>query len=186
MSQIGQKRSYSTVCNRAPILVNALLVDLCCKAVVAHTIRSFPRGGMKTTGSCQCGQVRYEIDGDALFTYACHCHTCQKRTGSAFSIGAVYPKALLRCSGELTAFERTSDAGEINTRFSCSKCGNVIYGIGASTPGIVKLQAGTLDVTTKVVPNVHIWTKHAQSWVVIPESARRFETQPESAEGFLK
>lgn len=141
---------------------------------------------MKRMGSCQCGQVRYEVDGDALFTYACHCHTCQKRTGSAFSIGAVYPKVALRCSGELIAFERTSDAGEINTRFSCSKCGNVIYGIGASTPGIVKLQAGTLDVTTDVVPNVHIWAKHAQPWVVLPEGARRYETQPESAAEFFK
>ena len=40
-------------------------------------------------GSCQCGAVTYTVSAEPLFTYACHCSSCQKRTGSAFSLGLV-------------------------------------------------------------------------------------------------
>jgi len=33
-------------------------------------------------GSCLCGQVRYEISGQALAFYHCHCNRCQKMNGS--------------------------------------------------------------------------------------------------------
>lgn len=42
------------------------------------------------TGSCQCGAITYALSGEALFVYACHCHSCQKRTGSAFSMGLLH------------------------------------------------------------------------------------------------
>ena len=44
------------------------------------------------TGGCRCGAVRYTLAVDALpKAYACHCHQCQKWTGSAFSLQALVP-----------------------------------------------------------------------------------------------
>src|SRR5215472_6995201 len=37
-------------------------------------------------GGCNCGEVRYRITRQPLTVYVCHCHLCQKRTGSAFSM----------------------------------------------------------------------------------------------------
>ncbi|WP_431267628.1 GFA family protein [Dankookia sp. P2] len=37
------------------------------------------------SGGCLCGAVRYEITQPPLVTYTCHCTTCQRLTGSAFS-----------------------------------------------------------------------------------------------------
>ncbi len=141
---------------------------------------------MTQNGACQCGQVHYTISGAPLFTYACHCMTCQKRTGSAFSLGAVYPLDALAVAGEMTAFTRTSDGGDSNTRYSCAECGNIIYGVGSATPGVAKLQPGTLDDTSRVVPDVHLWTRSAQSWIVLPEGAHAFETQPDSLADVLR
>ena len=28
-------------------------------------------------GGCSCGQVRYQLTQDPLFTHACHCTDCQ-------------------------------------------------------------------------------------------------------------
>lgn len=44
---------------------------------------------MALYGGCACGQVRYQINDDPLFTHACHCEDCQRRTGSAFVVHLV-------------------------------------------------------------------------------------------------
>ncbi len=41
-------------------------------------------------GGCQCGQVRFEIHGEPVKVYACHCTICQKQSESAFGMAAVY------------------------------------------------------------------------------------------------
>ena len=42
-------------------------------------------------GGCNCGEVRYLVTKTPLAAYICHCHLCQKRTGSAFSMSMVIP-----------------------------------------------------------------------------------------------
>jgi hypothetical protein len=38
-----------------------------------------------------CGAIRYLVTRPFLTAYICHCHLCQKRTGSAFSLSVVLP-----------------------------------------------------------------------------------------------
>ena len=130
------------------------------------------------SGSCQCGAVTYAVSAAPLFTYACHCGSCQKRTGSAFSLGLVIATETLDLKGSLTPWSRISQQGNTNTRYSCASCGNIIYGIGESNPELAKLQAGTLDDTSVVEPEVHIWTIKKQPWLRLPSRAQQFETQP--------
>lgn len=132
------------------------------------------------TGSCQCGAITYRVDGEALMTYACHCSDCQKRTGSACSMGSVFPATALHTSGELSCWQRISDAGVSKSRFSCAACGNVIYGVGSDSVDFVILQPGTLDDTRKVLPEAHIWTRSAQSWHCFPKAVPVYATQPDN------
>lgn len=131
------------------------------------------------TGSCQCRAVTYTLHDAPLFTYACHCHTCQKRTGTACAVALIVATEALEVQGELASWSRISDSGECNTRYSCAACGNVIYGCGANSPELAKLQSGTLDDTSAVEPEVHMWTNSAQPWVTFAPNIRKYETQPE-------
>lgn len=115
-----------------------------------------------------------------MMTYACHCKDCQKRTGSAFSMGMIVPISAITVSGTLSKWERISDDGSVNTRYSCSSCGNVIYGVASSASDIIKLQPGTLDETGDVNADAHIWTRNAQKWLLFPSDAIKYETQPEN------
>jgi hypothetical protein len=124
--------------------------------------------------------VTYTVDAEPLFTYACHCSSCQKRTGSAFSLGLVIMTESLDLKGALTSWSRVSEQGNTNTRYSCASCGNIIYGSSESSPELAKLQPGTLDNTNTVEPEVHMWTVKKQPWVILPPRAPRFETQPDS------
>ena len=131
------------------------------------------------TGSCQCGAVTFSVEAPALLTYACFCHSCQKRTGSAFSMGLIVPTDALRIAGEVKAWSRVSDQGVSNTRYSCADCGNIIYGTGDASPELAKLQAGLLDDTSEVEPEVYLWNCYRQPWVTLPARARPFDTQPD-------
>ena len=131
------------------------------------------------TGSCQCGATSFSVRAEPLFTYACFCTSCQKRTGSAFSMGLILPVNALDVVGELTAWSRTSDRGQTNTRYSCAECGNIIYGVDDSGMNLAKLQAGLLDDTSGVEPEVYLFARSKQPWVTLPDRARPFETQPD-------
>ena len=39
---------------------------------------------MSATGGCQCGAVRFRVDGDLGEASICHCRMCQKATGGFF------------------------------------------------------------------------------------------------------
>ena len=87
--------------------------------------------------------------------------------------------------GQLTPWSRSSDEGHTNTRHSCASCGNIIYGDSSASPGIWKLQAGLLEDTSGLHPGVHIWTCRKQGWVVLPEDATSYDTQPEDLSELL-
>ena len=141
---------------------------------------------MPITGSCQCGSVVYQVEGRPLMTYACYCSDCQKRTGSAFSLGMILPRSAIHVEGELTEWTRISDQGFHNTRFSCAGCGTIIYGIGGASPETLKLQPGTLDDTSELSVDAHIWTRSAQPWLKFPDDALIYTTQPDDPRQVLE
>jgi len=78
-------------------------------------------------------------------------------------MGMVLPVDDLEVQGELSCWERVSDAGHKNPRYSCAVCGNVIYGLGAYTPGYAKLMPGSLNDTENILPDVHMDTSGNRS-----------------------
>ncbi|TRX97280.1 hypothetical protein FHL15_002074 [Xylaria flabelliformis] len=92
---------------------------------------------MATTGSCMCGDIRYQFTGEPAVTALCHCVDCQKWTGSAFTSNAVVPR---------TAFSVTQGAsGKINKHFFCSNCGSSLYTELEVMPDMTCVKAGGLD-----------------------------------------
>lgn len=130
-------------------------------------------------GSCQCGAITVTATPPALLTYACFCSSCRKRTGSAFSMGLIIPEDAIEVSGELTTWSRKSDRGFTNTRYSCAECGNIIYGVDDTGLGLAKLQAGLLENSSDMEPEVYLFARSKQPWIVLPEHARPFDTQPD-------
>ncbi len=133
-----------------------------------------------SSGCCQCGSVQYTVSGEPLMTYACHCTDCQKRTGSAFSMGCIYSLRALSLTGELSEWTRKSDDGNSNTRYSCKACGNIIYGLSSVAPELIKLQPGTMTSAQSIPVDAHIWLRSAYSWLEIPEESLQYDTQPDS------
>jgi hypothetical protein len=124
-------------------------------------------------GGCQCGAVRYRIEGSPLALAVCHCRECQRQSGSAFGMSLAVPSAAFRLlSGALKTFRVTCDSGRVKTCAFCPECGTRIH--HQVLAAVLSLKPGTLDDTAWLEPAEHFWTKRKQPWVAIPDEARCF------------
>lgn len=114
------------------------------------------------TGSCLCGRVAYEVEADLAAIVHCHCETCRKAHGAAFSsIGAV-PRAAFRWvrgAEQLGAYE--SSPGKIR-RF-CANCGSQMVAEREGQPNVM-LRLGCLDTPVETERQWHIWRSDGASW----------------------
>lgn len=118
-------------------------------------------------GGCNCGAVRYVVSRQPVTCYLCHCHLCQKRTGSPFSMTLrLAPESIELVSGEPVPHHRTLKSGAVSTFWSCGACGSRLWGERSDSPG-AGLRAGTLDDTSWLRPVAQIWTSSAQPWAVM-------------------
>ena len=120
-------------------------------------------------GGCQCGKVRYRIEGDPLAVAACHCTECQRQSGSAFSMSMIVPREAFQPSGELRSFTRDAASGATVECFFCPQCGTRIHHQPSSMPKTVNVKPGTLDDTSWLQPALHVWVSSKQPWTPIPE-----------------
>lgn len=134
----------------------------------------------KITGGCLCGSIRYLSEAEPALVAVCHCSTCQKNTGSAFSLNIGLPTSSVNVTGDsLATFEdRTGASGKAFFRAFCSRCGSPIYGRGEAYSGITFIKAGTLDDPSWVKPGVHMWCAEKQPWVSIEEGVKTVSGSP--------
>ena len=135
---------------------------------------------LQENGGCLCGAVRYRLDGEPAMGAVCHCSSCQKNTGSAFSTNIAMPEKAVEITGDsfATYEQRASDGGAAFFRSFCSRCGSPISGRGEAYPGLIFIKAGTLDDPSWVKPTAHIWCAEKQPWVAIGEGEPQWKAGP--------
>jgi hypothetical protein len=145
---------------------------------MAGTMHDTPIANPALPGGCNCGAIRYRVTRPFLTVYLCHCHLCQKRTGSAFSMSAVLPAGGLELvAGELLRSERQLADGAKNISWICPACYSRIHTQRDGSP-TVNLRAGTLDDACKIRPVAQFWTSSAQPWALIKGDVLSYEEQP--------
>ena len=132
-------------------------------------------------GGCLCGAVRYISEAEPLMVAVCHCATCQKNTGSAFSINIGLPvdSVTIEKNSLATYEDHAGASGNPFYRSFCSRCGSPISGQGKAYAGVIFIKAGTLDDSSWVKPNAHIWCSEKQPWVSIDEGVPQMPRNPE-------
>ena len=118
-------------------------------------------------GSCRCGACRYTIALDVPPpVYACHCHICQRFSGSAFSVQALVREEALTVTGPIIVYEKVTEDRTSVQRY-CGECCARIYNTNTRRPGIAVVRAGTLDRSEELVCRAHIFTNYRQRWVTL-------------------
>ena len=134
------------------------------------------------TGQCQCGYIRYRINGSPLTFYTCHCLDCQKQSSSAFGLSMWFALADFELSsGQLKFWSTEADDGTRKDCAFCPQCGTRIYHAIEDGSSRISLKAGTLEDISQFEPVAHIWTKRAHPWLDLDEGkALNYPDQPES------
>jgi hypothetical protein len=129
------------------------------------------------TGGCACGAVRYRLTREPMIVHACHCRDCQRITGSAFVINLWIERGCVEATGAKPASRvLAGGSGNPHEVFFCGGCGTYVWSDYRRVPGpCLFVRAGTLDDPSRVVPDVHIFTRSKLPWVRLPEGARAVE-----------
>lgn len=81
---------------------------------------------MVYNGSCLCGAVKFECEGEPVAQAICHCTDCQHEGGS-FSDSAVFPPGTLKYTeGKPTKYEQKGFSGKNVEHYFCGKCGSTL------------------------------------------------------------
>lgn len=137
---------------------------------------------MTIVGGCRCGACRYEVALPALPpVYACHCHICQRASGSAFSLQALVPEAALSVTGPVVVHEITTEDRTSIQRF-CGVCHARLYNTNTRRPGLAVVRAGTLDRSEELECRAHIYTATKHAWVDLPEGIPQWPDAAPAAE----
>jgi len=97
------------------------------------------------TGGCQCGAVRYRVQGTVVDAGVCHCRMCQKAGGN-FGMAYFGAPGLTLTRGAPSAFE--SSPGVM--RGFCANCGTPLFMQGADKP--FDMTVGSLDHPDQLPP----------------------------------
>jgi hypothetical protein len=120
--------------------------------------------------------VRYRTEGTPMRTTACHCTMCQRRTGSAFGVGAYFKADQVQMHGEVSTYEHRSDESHRWLRFEfCPKCGTQVSWTLEALPGVRAVGLGTFDDPKWLKLNRFGWYRSGHSWVKPPPDVEVFE-----------
>lgn len=100
------------------------------------------------TGGCQCGAVRFRVEGALTNVSICHCRMCQKAFGNFFAPLATAPKGGLKWTRGKPKRFRSSNHVE---RGFCGACGTPLT---FEAPDGVALAIGAFDDPAEVAPTV--------------------------------
>jgi hypothetical protein len=136
---------------------------------------------VERTARCACGKLRLTCEGEPVRVSVCHCTQCQRRTGSAFGVGAYFPnEAVKRIAGAVKEFARACDAGRW-LRFSfCPECGTTVHWRMEMWPGGLGVAVGAFADPAFPPPHAVVWAENKAPWVPDPEGVPVFARAQQS------
>ena len=127
-------------------------------------------------GSCLCQSIKFTISDLMPHQAHCHCRSCQKFHGAAFSTFAEVKTAnfsILQGKEQLKYYQSPNQA----KRYFCGHCGSSLffeskYNIEEST---IEVALATLDEEINAQPDAHIFTESKVIWLTINDELPTFK-----------
>lgn len=115
-------------------------------------------------GGCLCGQLRWSVAGEVLFSGFCHCRDCQRSSGAGGRpfVGVGSEDVELR--GASHAFTSTGTSGRTIERHFCPSCGSTVFARPPRPADFTIIYAGSFDEPQLFAPSIAIFTRSRPGW----------------------
>jgi hypothetical protein len=114
---------------------------------------------MSFTGGCQCGAVRFRVEGELGRASICHCRMCQKAFGGFYGpYVSMKPEQVTWTRGERKLFASSN----IVNRGFCGACGTQLTFEGA---GFFDIAIGAFDDPAAIRPTKQIGLASKLPWI---------------------
>ena len=119
---------------------------------------------IQLSGSCLCGTVAYELEGDARRFFHCHCERCRKSSGAAHGSNIIMRLLEIKWTAgeQLTRRYKVPEAERFAVVF-CTECGSPMPRVSPDGQFVV-VPAGTLDHEPEVEPQARIFADSRAAW----------------------
>jgi hypothetical protein len=121
-------------------------------------------------GSCLCGNISFEVEGELPAPTACHCSQCRKHSGH-FEAGSDVPRAAIKIHGvENVRWYRTENV----RRGFCSTCGSSLF-FDADGADWLGISMGAFDTPTKTKLRMHVFTENKGDYYDLTDGLPQFQ-----------
>lgn len=131
----------------------------------------------KYLGSCLCGEVRFEVEGEFERFYLCHCQHCRKDTGSAHASNLFSSSASLKWTSGEEKVRQFDLPGTRHSKSFCCVCGSALPMLQMDGVLLV-VPAGSLNTEIHMIPDAHIFVSSRAGWDRALDELPTFDTFP--------
>ncbi|MDP3176228.1 MAG: GFA family protein [Phenylobacterium sp.] len=114
---------------------------------------------MAWTGGCQCGAVRFRVEGELGRASICHCRMCQKATGGPFGAFVTVKRDDLTWT---RAEPQRFQSSNIVRRGFCAACGTPLT---FETDRSTDLSIFAFDRVGEITPVIQLEPERSPAWV---------------------
>jgi hypothetical protein len=125
-------------------------------------------------GSCLCGAVTFEVNGDLRPPDACHCTACRKTSGHYF-VSTDVPRSAVAIHGEENVRWHQSSAKA--RRGFCGTCGSSLFW-DALARDWIGIAMGAFDDPTSTHIHVHVFVAEKGDYYEIADDVPQFDLVP--------
>ena len=128
-------------------------------------------------GSCRCGDIEFNFDGDPINSIFCFCKECQALTGSDKWFGLWVPKNNFKFTkGIPSKYTRAGDSRKDVNYLFCNTCSTVMC--AEVTVGNFYSVSATSLKNNKFTAKMSIYASSAPPWAIFPDDVPKFDVLP--------
>jgi hypothetical protein len=121
-------------------------------------------------GTCFCGSVEIEVEGDPIDMGFCHCASCRAYSGAPFVAFAIWPAEKVTASGGIGSYNKVGTTA----RKFCLRCGGHFM-LDHPDMGVVDVRAAVLP-SLIFVPKAHLF--YSERVIDIADGLPKFADMP--------
>ena len=134
-------------------------------------------------GSCNCGNINFEISAAISGLYQCHCKLCQKQSGSTSNTATIIKESDFTWLSGADSITRWKKDTGFTSNF-CKHCGCPVPNKLRET-NFYWIPMGLVDsIDAKII--VHICCNSKACWDNIQGDVTKHNEMPDDLDGFIK